>query len=237
MKLCDFTLDMFKACALHCPFKLKKFDGQVPAASGNWWVMPAKNESVKKWTRLAKKDLFDREIRGGSYEGDNGHVTIGGHKFTYYRKGSVLVRDDFGTWVENNWRRFLKEDGTERESTKPLRVEEVEAVPVSRHSLTAKVRCQDMKEPTGLIPEESWNTTYDMNLQFQRYCAEIARDEHFNQFYVITRLNADLLAAMISHKERNYPQAIERFLFVAAAALKAADYESRMHSKQKEGAK
>lgn len=231
MKICDFTLDMFKACALHCPLQLPKHDGPVPAASGNWWVMPAKNESVKKFTRLAKKDLFEREMRGGSYEGDNGHVMIGGHKFTFYRKGSVLVREDFGMWCEANWRRFLKEDGTERESTKPLRVEEVKAVPVSRHSLTAKFRCQEMKEPTGLIPDESWNSLYDMKLQFQRYIAEIARDEHFGQFYVVTQLNADLLAAMISHKQRNYPEAINRFLNIAAAALKAADYESRMHEK------
>lgn len=234
MKLCDFTLDMFKACALHCPLKLKKHDGPVLAASGNWWVMPAKNESVKRYTRLAKKDKFERELRGASYATDFGHVTVGGYRFTYYPFGSVLVRDDFGTWVENNWQKYLREDGTERESNKPLRVAEVEALPIARQALTAKVRSKEMTEPTDLIHTDAWNTLYDMKLRFQKYMAEMKVDELNKEFYIVTRMQADMLAAMIAHKERNYPEAIERFIWVAAAALKAADFEARMHEKKGE---
>lgn len=229
MKLDDFTLDMLKACALRCPMKLPKHDGYVPANSGNWWVMPAKNEAVKKFTKLAKRDLLDRELRGASFAGDHGHVMIGGHRFTFYPKNSVVMRDDFAAWVEGNWTKYLKDDGTERESTKPLHDEAVQVLPIARHSLAAKMAAKEMKEPTDLIHRDAWNTLYDMKLRFQRYMGEMRRDERAGEFYVVTRLQADMLAAMIAHKERNYPEAVSRFVQVAAAALKAAEYEARMH--------
>lgn len=232
MKLCEMTLDMLRACSLKCPLKLKQHADGTPASSGDWWVMPAKNEAVWKYTKLAKKDLFDRELRGASYKGDFGHVTIGSHKFTFYPFGSVLVRDDFGTWVENNWHKALKEDGTERESNRPTHAAEVEVIPVARQALTAKYRVGELSEPTDLIHADAWNTLYDMKLRFQRYLAEQKRDNAHGEFYVVSLIQSDLLAAMISHRERNYPEAIDRFVWIAAAALKAADYEARMHEKK-----
>lgn len=231
MKITEMSYDQIKACVLKCPLTLPKADGSVPVSSGNFFAYPANNEVMKKYKRLAKKDLFERQIRGGSYDGDLGHVVIGGKKFSYYPKSSAIIRDDFAMWVDANWHKALNADGSERESTKPLRQDDVEVVPIHRHSLTAKARCQDLSEPTDLIDADAWNTLYDMKHRLQKYITEMTYDEHNGRHYIVTKIQADLLAAMIAHKERNYARAIDEFLWVAAAALKAADYESRMHAK------
>ncbi len=232
MTIDEMTFDNVKSCALKCPIGLPQRDGLSPVAKGEFFAYAAKAEEIRKYTKIAKRDLFDREMRGGSYKGDHGHVTIGGHKFTLYRTTPpCLIRDDFANWVTANWHKVLNNDGTERKSNKPLRVESVECLPINRHAFEAKARAKELNDPTDLLPEEAWNTQFDMDRQLRRYKAEIEHDRLQGKAYVVTRLQGVLLAAMSQHRQRNYAEAVDCFISVAACAIKAAEFEARMHSK------
>ena len=235
MNIKDFTFDMFKACALKCPLQLPKHNGPVDLRTGDWWVMPAKNEAVWKYTRLCKNDLREKELRRAAYDGYLGQTTIGGRVFLHHPAASVIVRRDFYEWCERNWHKVLTADGSERKSTKPLHSAAVEPLPVNRHALHAKLRAKELAEPTELIPEESWNTEYEIQRNLNRYHAEIERDRLAGRSYIVTRLQGVLLAAMAQHRRRNYAEAVDNFISVAACAIKAAEFEARMHSKAKEG--
>ena len=232
MTIDEMTFDNVKSCALRCPIRLPVRDGLAPVGTGEFFAYAAKSEEIRKYTKIAKRDLFDREMRGGSYKGDHGHVTIGKYRFTLYRTTpACLIRDDFAQWMEANWHRVLNNDGTERKSTKPLRVESVECLPINRHALEAKSRAKELNDPTDLLPEEAWNTQFDMDHQLRRYKDEIERDRLDGKAYIVTRLQGVLLAAMSQHRQRNYAQAVDCFISVAACAIKAAEFEARMHSK------
>lgn len=232
MKIDEMTFDNVKSLALRCPIQLPKKTGKVPLKEGQFLAYAANTEEMWRYTKAAKRDLFDREMRGGSYAGDHGNVTIGGYKFVLYKtKPATLIREDFAKWIEANWHKVLNNDGSERQSTKPLRSEDVRCIPISMHALQARLRAKDMAEPTELIPEESWNTQFEMEEHLHRYHAELERDRKAGRHYVVTRLNGLLLAAMAQHRRRNYAEAVDNFLSVAACAIKAAEYEARMHSK------
>lgn len=232
MKIDEMTFDQVKSLALRCPITPPKAKTTTPVKAGTFLAMPARGEEVRRFYKIAKRDLFDRQIRGGSYEGDHGHVVIGGHKFTLYRtKPETLIRDDFAAWIEANWHKVLTNDGKERQSTKPLRVDDLPCLSISRHALEAKCRAKGLAEPTELIHEDSWNTQYEMEVQLHRYNAEIERDRKAGRSYIVTKLQGVLLAAMAQHRQRNYAEAVDDFISVAACAIKAAEFEARMHSK------
>lgn len=232
MKIDEMTFDNVKSLALRCPIQLPRKNGLTPVKAGQFLAYTAKSEEVRRFYKIAKRDLFDRQVRGGSYDGDHGHVTIGGHKFTLYRTTPpALIRDDFATWIEANWHKVLTNDGRERQSTKPLRVEEVECLPIGRHAIQARFRAKELNEPTELVHEDAWNSQYDMEEQLHRYHAEIERDRKAGKSYIVTRLQGVLLAAMAQHRRRNYAEAVDNFISVAACAIKAAEFEARMHSK------
>lgn len=232
MKIDELTFDQVKTLALRCTIQLPKRTGLVPLDRGEFLAYAAKAEEIRRYTKIAKRDLFDRELRGGSYPGDHGHVTIGGKRFTLYKTTPpTLIRDDFSLWIEANWHKVLNSDGSERKSNKPLRVDDVKCLPVSAHAFQAKMRAKDLNEPTELIHEDAWNTEYEMEEQLHRYHAEIERDRKAGKYYIVTRLQGVLLAAMAQHRRRNYAEAVDDFISVAACAIKAAEYEARMHSK------
>lgn len=232
MKIDEMTFDNVKSLALRCPIQLPKKNGLTPVKAGKFLAYAANSEEVRRFTKAAKRDLFDRELRGGSYPGDHGHVTIGGHKFTLFKTTPPsIIRDDFANWIEANWHKVLNADGSERQSTKPLRVEEVQCLPIGCHALQARVRAKELTDPTDLIHEDAWNTQYVMEEELHRYHAEIERDRKAGRSYIVTRLQGVLLAAMAQHRRRNYAEAVDNFISVAACAIKAAEFEARMHSK------
>lgn len=193
----------------------------------------ASAEEVRRYTKAAKHDLRDRELRRASYPGDHGHVKIGGHAYTLYRTTPpLLLRDEFAAWCENNWAKYLTKDGRERQSTKPLHTEDVQCLPVGRFAFEVKNRAKDLNEPTELLHESAWNTQFDMERALHRYHAEIERDRKAGQNYIITKLQAVLLAAMAQHRRRNYAEAVDNFITAAACAVKAAEFEARMHAKE-----
>ena len=232
MNAVDFTIDQWKVCALKCPLKLPKHDGPVDVRTGNWWLMPAKNEIVKKYVKQCKKDIFEREIRKTMYEGYLGQTVIGGHQFVYCPKGPVIVRVDFFDWCSRNWHKALNADGTERDSNKPLHDDNVRQETLGFISFQAKSRAKDLPEVTDLIHKDAWNPLYDMRLHLQNYVKEMARDKAAGNHFIVTKVQADTLAAMVAYKERDYQKAIDGFVWVAAAALKAAEFVAAKHSKE-----
>lgn len=231
-KIDELTFDQVKTLALRCTIQLPKRTGLVPLDRGEFLAYAAKAEEIRRYTKIAKRDLFDRELRGGSYPGDHGHVTIGGKRFTLYKTTPpTLIRDDFALWIEANWHKVLNSDGSERKSNKPLRVDSVKCLPINMHALQAKTRAKELNDPTDLIHEDAWNSQYDMEEQLHRYHAEIEHDRKDGKSYIVTRLNGVLLAAMSNHRQRKYAEAVDCFISVAACAIKAAEYEARMHAK------
>jgi hypothetical protein len=236
MKIDEMTYDNIKSLALRCPISLPKSNGSVGVKTGDWLSYPAKSEEVRRFYKQAKRDLLEREMRGGSYDGDHGRVMIGGKRFVLYRTTPhSLIREDFANWIESNWQKVLTKDGKERQSTKPLRTDEVKPLPVGNFAMQARMRAKDLNEPTELIPEESWNSQFDMAKTLHRFHDEIERDRKRGQCYVVTRLQAVLLAAMAQHRRRNYAEAVDAFITVAACAIKAAEFEAKMHGKDNKG--
>lgn len=231
MKTTDLNYDQIKHLALRCPIKLKKTDGWEAIRTGNWIAYPAASEVVKRWTRAAKNDLRDREIRGGSYEGDLGTVRINGHLFRLYPKAKALIRQDFATWIDCNADKYLRKDGTPKESTKALHTDDLVPMPVSRHSLAAKVKARDLPKPTTLICPECWNSEYDMKKRAKDYAEELASDRARGVISAITRLQHDQILALCAYRDRNYKASVEAWINVAAWALQAAEYVCNMHAK------
>lgn len=231
MKTVDLTYDHIKHLALKCPIKLPKANGSVAVKSGDWIAYPAANEEVKRYTKAAKRDLFDREIRGGSYEGDLGKVVVGGHLFRLYPKAKALIRQDFATWIDANADKYIRKDGTFKESTKALHTEDLVPLAIARHSLEAKIRARDLPKPTTLIRPECWNPIYDMKRRAHDYATEISSDRAQGVISAVTRLQFDQLMALCAYKDRNYKASVEAWLNVAAWALQAAEFVCNTHAK------
>lgn len=231
MTIDEMTFDNVKSLALRYP-NAPRGTTKTRIRDGAFIAYAASSPEIKRFVRLAKNDLRERELRGASYAGDHGHVVLGGRRFSLYRtKPATLIRDDFADWINANWQKVLTVDGRERQSTKPLRTEDVQCLPVGRFAFEVRQRAKDLNEPTGLIHDDAWNTSYDMERRIAQYNAEMERDRKAGASFIVTRLQAVLLAGMIQHHRRNYAEAVDCFVSVAACAVKAAEYEARMHGK------
>ena len=174
MKTNDLTLDQIAAISLRCPMKMPQGNSYKDILAGEFFFMPegaaldpvrlewikfneqSLAEFAKPFRKAALADLQDRRAKGASYEGDLGHVKIGGKAFTYYPGPKAIVRDGFAQWIDANGDRLVRKDGNLAETTKALHQADVKAVPYARQSLTAKSRAQDLPEPTfDLVREEA----------------------------------------------------------------------------------
>lgn len=231
MTIDEMTFDNVKSLALRYPNAPRGLT-RTRVKDGAFIAYAAGAEEVRRFVRIAKNDLRERELRKASYAGDHGHCTIGGRRFTLYRtRPAALIRDDFAEWIGANWQKVLTVDGRERQSTKPLRTADVQCLPVGRFAFEVRQRAKELNEPTGLIHDDAWNTAYDMERRVAQYHAEMERDRKAGESFVVTRLQAVLLAGMVQHRRRNYAEAVDCFISVAACAVKAAEYEARMHGK------
>lgn len=222
MKTFEMTADQIRAGALKCPIQLKKKVGVQTAASGDYFAMPARHEAMKPYWRMAKKDLLDRELRGGSYKGDVGHVVIGGHRFSLYPKSQMLVRDDFALWCDAHSDEFLSFDGRERLSDSIPEEQKIEMVDTNLHQWKdIRKRAMSMGL-TCMAREGTWNTVYDMKQTLSQYAIEIARDSKEGRRYAVLKMQADMLAGLIAFREKHMKDAVNFFLELSAAALASA---------------
>ena len=235
MKAREMTGDQLRHMALRCPIKLKKTAGMVPADSGDFFAVVAKSEPMKRYWKAAKKDLLDRQMAGRSYEGDVGRVVIGGRKFSLFPKSGMLVREDFEVWCDANWRTALKLDGSEKESTKPLRQEDVKVDELMHVWKDIRGRALKIDDFDLLMKPEEWNTEWSMKKTLSQYSLQIAADEKRGRHYAVQKIQADLLAGLIAYKVRNYADAIGFFKDLAATALKTAKWIGDRHAKAEDG--
>lgn len=219
-----FTPAMVQAAALRCPINLGHGKGpvRVDASTGDWFAYPAKSEPVRRWRRACIDDLRQRKIRGGSYEGDVGHCLIGGKRFSLYPYCGYICRDDFVQWAEANFGVFW--DSTNHREKLPEKPKAVVETIEPDLKIWKEIRAlaREMKAPTDLMNEGSFNSLYEMKRTLAEYSLEIRRDEARNQFYIGTKVLADHLAATIAFREKHYPDAIHFFKSCAASCLRAA---------------
>lgn len=234
MKCADMSMEMIQHLALRCTdrraLKLRNYTGKVPADSGDYFAVPAKTEVMKRYWRAAKKDLRDRELRGGSYPGDVGHVSIGGKRFSYFPRSGMLVREDFEKWAEANHASYTKMDGSERDSTRPVRQEDVGDDSDFALAKEARRIARDLKPAGQIYPVQAWNTEFqmraDLNVLVSAFKDCLAQGECFP----LLKADCDLLAAKIAYRQRKFAQAKTHLVNLAAAALKAAMFVQEHHS-------
>lgn len=231
MKTNELTLDQIAAISLRCPMKMPVCTSYKDVLAGEFFFLPAGKEEMKPFRKAALADLQDRRAKGASYEGDFGHVKIGGKAFTYYPGPKAIVRDSFAQWIDSNGDRLVRKDGKLAESNKALHQDDVTAVPYARQSLTAKARAQDLPEPTFDLGREaaSWIGRAAMLPGVQEKLGK-------KTFDVNIMIGIEEAKALAFFHQRSYAKSIDHFLWVAAIALKAAECIARMHEKA-EGSK
>ena len=224
MKTNDLTYDEIAALSLRCPMKMPECTSYQDILAGSFYFLPAGKEEMKPFRKAALADLQDRRAKGASYEGDCGHVKIGGKAFTYYPGPKAIVRDSFAQWIDANAHRLVRKDGKLAESTKALHQDDVKAVPYARQSLTAKFRAQDLPEPTFDLVRET------ACLIGKAAMMPSVKDKLGKKtFDVATMMSYDSAKALACFHQRSYAKSIDHFLWVAAIALKAAECIARMH--------
>lgn len=238
-KVCELTRDALNALVHECIVRkraivLPTATGKVgidQIHAGNWIAYNAKSEEVKRYSKAAKHDLLQRQMRGGSYAGDVGHVVIGGKKFSLYPKCGCLVRDDFTVWAESqrNWDSVLTPTGRIRESTKPLTTDEVKVDELLHIWKNIRSRAMKMKTPTKLMMDGEWNPVFDMKRTLAQYSAQIEDAAKCGCFFPVSKIQADILAGLIAYRERSYADSIDFFLDMGATALKVARWIQEQH--------
>ena len=224
MKTNELTLDQIAALSLRCPMKMPERTSYQDILAGSFNFMPAGKEEMKPFRKAALADLQDRRAKGASYEGDLGHVKIGGKAFTYYPGPKAIIRDHFAQWIDAHGDRLVRKDGNLAQSTKALHQDDVKAVPYARQSLTAKTRAQDLPEPRfDLVREEA---SIIGKLTMAPGIEEKLGKKTFELDYMMGIEQAKALACF---HQRSYAKSIDHFLWVAAIALKAAECIARMH--------
>ena len=231
MKTNDLTLDQLAAISLRCPMKMPQGNSYKDILAGEFFFMPAGNEEMKPFRKAALADLQDRRAKGASYEGDLGHVKIGGKAFTYYPGPKAIVRDGFAQWIDANGDRLVRKDGNLAETTKALHQADVKAVPYARQSLTAKSRAQDLPEPTFDLGRDTAGMIGSAAMM-----PSVKEKLGKKTFDVATMMSCESAKAFACFHQRSYAKSIDHFVWVAAIALKAAECIARMHEKT-EGSK
>lgn len=226
MKTNDFTYDEIAALSLRCPMKMPECTSYQDILDGSFYFLPAGKEEMKPFRKAALADLQDRRAKGASWEGDLGHVKIGGKKFTYYPGPKAIISDHFANWIDANAHRLVRKDGKLAESTKALHQDDVKAVPYARQSLTAKFRAQDLPEPRfDLVREEAsiiGKLTMAPGIE-----AKLGK----KTFELDYMMGIEQAKALAYFHQRSYAKSIDHFVWVAAIALKAAECIARMHEK------
>lgn len=232
----DMTADQFRAAALKCPIKLAEGKGpvKVDVSTGRWFAYPAKTEVTKRYWKLCKQDLLNRQLRGGSYDGDIGHCMIGGKWFGFYPKAMMLVREDFALWCEAHFAEFWNERANMEKLPEAPQGETITIDTNLKIWKDIRARALKLRTPTGLLHESSYSSMYDMKHALAEYTLELKRDEQAGRFYVSTKILADQLAATIAYREKQYSDAMDFYLECAAAALKAALHIQATHGVAKE---
>ena len=233
MKVHEMSADTLRHLALKCAdtkgIRLHKYVGAVPAASGDWLIQPARSEAVKRWWRLAKKDLADRQngVKRATdkFHGDFGRVEIGGKMFTYYPKSDMLVRDNFAVWAEANFDRFVRPCGSPKpEDGEPESVERIGRVD-NWHTLWKRVLSM-LKgiRANALMKKGEWNSEWDMRTFMTRYAMEIAKDDARGEYYTVSHIRADMLKGNIAYVKKDFRTAVEAYLSAAAACIATARF-------------
>ena len=238
-KVTELSRDALNALVYDCVTRKKAIvlptaKGRVgidQVLAGDWIAYNAKSEEVKRFAKAAKRDLLQRELRGGSYPGDVGHVVIGGKKFSLYPKCGCLVRDDFVVWAESprNWDAVLTPTGKIRESTKPLTTDEVKVDELLHIWKHIRAGAMKLRQPTKLMMDGEWNTVFDMRHTLSQYAGQIQSAEKAGCFYPVSKVQADMLAGLIAYRERKYGDAIDFFLDMGATAVKIARWIQETH--------
>ena len=226
MKTNDFTYDEIAALSLRCPMKMPERTSYQDILAGSFNFMPAGKEEMKPFRKAALADLQDRRAKGASYEGDLGHVKIGGKAFTYYPGPKAIIRDHFAQWIDAHGDRLVRKDGNLAQSTKALHQDDVKAVPYARQSLTAKARAQDLPEPTFDLVRGEASLVGSAAMM-----PSIKEKLGKKTFDVTTMMSTESAKALAFFHQRSYAKSIDHFLWVAAIALKAAECIARMHEK------
>lgn len=231
MNVWEMTRDQVCACAYAFVKKgylrIPKADGRIAAGEvlkGDFLCWNAKAEEVKRFWRAAKKDLRDRQLRGGSYAGDYGRVLIGGRYFGYHPKCGMLVREDLALVVSQHWREVLWDDGRIREPEAPEKREEVTVDPLLHQWKDVRARALKLPEITGLMRPGEWNTDFDMRRTLNRLGEELARTEAAGEFYTVCRMQADMAAALVAYRSHDASGCIDHFLGLAATAIATAHW-------------
>ena len=220
----DFTYDEIAAISIRCPMKMPESVSYKNILAGEFFFMPAGMEEMKPFRKAALADLQDRRAKGASYEGDFGHVKIGGKAFTYYPGPKAIVRDHFAQWIDANAHRLIRKDGKLAETTKALHQDDVKAVPYARHSLTAKTRAQELPEPTFDLTKDGASMAAQTSM-LPGVAGKIGK----KTFETTTMMSVEVAKAYAYFHQRSYAKSIDHFLWIAAIALKCAECIARMH--------
>ena len=226
MKTNELTLDQIASISLRCPMKMPECTSYQDILAGSFYFLPAGKEEMKPFRKAALADLQDRRAKGASWEGDLGHVKIGGKAFTYYPGPKAIVRDHFAQWIDANAHRLIRKDGKLAETTKALHQDDVKAVPYARHSLTAKTRAQELPEPTFDLTKDGASMAAQTSM-LPGVAGKIGK----KTFETTTMMSVEVAKAYAYFHQRSYAKSIDHFLWVAAIALKAAECIARMHEK------
>ena len=232
MKVHEMSADTLRHLALKCAdtkgIRLPKYVGPVPAASGDWLIQPARSEAVKRWWRLAKKDLADRQngVKSATdkFHGDFGRVEIGGKMFTYYPNSDMLVRDNFAVWAEANFDRFVLPCGGPKQDAEP---EERERISRVENWITLWKRIRSRLtgiKVSAMMKKGEWNSEWDMRTFMTRYAMEIAKDDAKGEYYSVSHIQADMLKGNIAYVNKDFRTAVESYLSAAAACIATARF-------------
>lgn len=235
MKASEMGAEMLRHLSLRCndtrAIVLKKPTGAVQADSGDYFCFNARSEALRRYWKAAKKDLLARELNGGSYAGDVGHVLIGGKRFSFFPKSGMLVRDDFARWAEANWQRFCRMDGRPIE-TKPEQQDDVAVDPALHMWKDIRKRAQALGAPAKFYADGMWHEEYVMRDDLRKLSTALETCRKRGEFYPMLKADCDLLAAKIAYRRREFAKAKGYLLELAAVAMRAALFVQQAHAVQ-----
>lgn len=238
MKISEMTADQIR----HLALKLND-SGKMPLAkmqpidalrSGNFWAWVARTEECKRYWRAAKADLRKREINGTSYNGDAGHVTINGKRFSFYPASGMIVRDDFATWCEAHFGDYFFPTGRMRAEPKPERQEDVEVDAALHMWKEIRARAQKLDNVHRFYPDAAWHDEWTMRRDLQALVGAMADCAKHGELYPVLKCDCDLLASKIAYRQKKFAQCKDHLLNLAAAAMRAALLVQEHHAAKEE---
>lgn len=240
-KASQMPTDCLHACCLRCTIKLPQGDvgKKVYIDTGDWFCINAGNEIAKPYTKMAKKDLRQRQLRQKTtteqFKGEFGRVKIGGKMFSYFPIPNMLVRDDFADWCERHAHEVWDFDKRcEILPDKPTHEnQDVEEESIKSLFIECRKKALKMGNVTGIIEPNCWGNLWQMRAQYTQACNAMIESAKQGQLFIGTKVLVENIGAHIAFREKNYADCVRFYTNCAAAALRAAQYVTEVAEKER----